>query len=253
MVYLQKRWILIYWGIQLITITDISKSIKKAVLLDEISFSLPKGKVLGILGPNGAGKTTLLKILAMVMKPDHGHYLINDEDALRNPKFFRQLIGYVPQDLALFDEISVLDNLIYWSNPQIRHNHKNYRQLLAKFELDDIRRKKVRTLSGGMKRRLNLAVAMINAPEILIMDEPLVGVDVLQLKHLKRYLRQLSAGGVTQVITSHNASALIDLVDQIMLIHQGVVRYYQYKAAFLSLCNHNLGSVDEQILKIIYE
>jgi ABC-2 type transport system ATP-binding protein len=235
-----------------IEVSAITKSFNHTQVLENISFKLSKGKVLGILGPNGSGKTTLLKILALVMKPDHGSYSIQGDDVFKASNKFRSLIGYVPQDIALFDELSVMDNLIYWSRPGVNHGKDKYHQLLKIFEIDAYTRKKVFTLSGGMKRRLNLAVAMINSPQILIMDEPMVGVDILQLKHLQDHLRSLAETGITQIITSHNANAVINIIDQVLLIYEGKMRYFQDKSDFMALCDNNFGKLDDTILKLIY-
>ncbi len=236
----------------MLEVKAIHKSFNRNQIVQDVSFTLEKGKVLGILGPNGSGKTTILKILALVMKPDAGQYAIMGRNALSAPNKFRSKIGYVPQDVALFDELTVLDNLIYWSNPGAAHQNDRYQRLLKIFEIEDYARKKVYTLSGGMKRRLNLAVALLNSPEILIMDEPMVGVDILQLQHLQVYLRHLASRGMTQVITSHNANAVIDLVDQVLILFEGKIRYYQDKKDFLALSDGHFGKLDETILKLIY-
>ena len=236
----------------MIEVTAIRKTFNHSKVLDNISFRLDQGKVLGILGPNGSGKTTLLKILALVLKPDQGSYKILGDDAFRATNKYQSMIGYVPQDVALFDELSVMDNLVYWSRPGDEHPKEKYEHLLEIFELKDYERKKVYILSGGMKRRLNMAVALINTPQILIMDEPMVGVDILQLKHLQGYLRDLANSGITQIITSHNANAVINIIDQVLLIYEGRMRYFQEKAEFLALCDHNFGHLDDTILKLIY-
>lgn len=236
----------------MIEVNAITKSFNHTNVLENVSFRLDKGKVLGILGPNGSGKTTLLKILALVLKPDQGTYSIKGEDAFKTSQKFRSMIGYVPQDVALFDELSVMDNLLYWTRPGDHHHKVKYHELLEIFEIDEYSRKKVFMLSGGMKRRLNLAVALLNDPMILIMDEPMVGVDILQLKHLQEHLRHLASLGITQIITSHNASAVINIVDQILLMYDGKMRYFKEKSDFLALSDHNFGNLDETILRLIY-
>jgi ABC-2 type transport system ATP-binding protein len=234
----------------LLQVRGITKAFKQNSLLQDISFEVATGKVLGILGPNGAGKSTLLKILALVMQPDGGSYTIDDTDALKSPDGLRPLIGYVPQDLALYEELSVIDNLVYWSNGNFRR--ADLIHILEQFELTPYTKKKVGVLSGGMKRRLNLAVALINSPQILIMDEPMVGVDLLQIQHLRTHLTHLAATGVTQVITSHISSAIIDLVDDVLILNEGKILFHKEKNDFLALCEENQGKVDETILKIIY-
>lgn len=232
-------------------ISGIGKSLNRIRVLQGVQFELSRGRILGILGPNGSGKTTLLKILALIMAPDQGVYQINGIDALKFPNELRPKLGYVPQDIALFEDLTALDNLIYWSNPQKPHHKDDYYQILAQFDLSSYAHKRVYTMSGGMKRRLNLAVALLNAPEFLILDEPLVGVDIMQRQSLVMHLRQLAQGGMTQVITSHDANAVIDLIDQVMVIHDGSIRYNHPRAAFLDRCNDLHKSVDDTILQIL--
>jgi ABC-2 type transport system ATP-binding protein len=235
----------------LIRIQGISKKYKQITVLEEINLTIQKGKVLGILGPNGAGKSTLLKIMALVLDPDHGSYFIGDVDALKNAHSIHPLIGYVPQELALYEDLSVLDNLIYWSNSSIKESRQKIDQLLADFELKPLAAKRVSTLSGGMKRRLNLAVAMINSPQILIMDEPMVGVDIVQLTLMRTYLTSLAARGITQVITSHTAGAVLEILDDVMILNKGKIKFHDSAPNFISACNNDLQKVDETIIRIM--
>jgi ABC-2 type transport system ATP-binding protein len=235
----------------LIKLQGISKKYKQYTVLNNVSFSLQKGNVLGILGPNGAGKSTLLKILALVLDADKGSYLLSGADTQKNKKKLHQMIGFVPQDLALYDDLSVLDNLIYWSNIPANQSFTRFDQLLASFELQELKNKRVSTLSGGMKRRLNLAVAVINNPQLLIMDEPFVGVDIFQLSLLRSYLSNLSKNGITQVITSHTASAVLDILDNVMVINHGKIKFYGTVQEFLTICNNDLHKIDDTIIKIM--
>jgi ABC-2 type transport system ATP-binding protein len=235
----------------LIKTQGISKQYKQTTVLDDVSFSLQKGRVLGILGPNGAGKSTLLKILALVLDPDKGSYSLADSDALKNAKTLHPMIGYVPQDLALYEDLSVLDNMIYWSNTSLKQSRSRINQLLAEFELDSLSTKRVSTLSGGMKRRLNLAVAMINSPQVLIMDEPMVGVDIVQLTLMRAYLSSLAKEGITQVITSHTAGAVLEILDEVMIMNKGKIKFFDTVAGFMTVCDNDLQKVDETIIKIM--
>jgi ABC-2 type transport system ATP-binding protein len=235
----------------LIKIQGISKQYKQITVLDNVSFSLQKGRVLGILGPNGAGKSTLLKILALVLDPDAGSYSLDNTDALKYAKTLHPMIGYVPQDLALYEDLSVLDNMIYWSNTSWRQSRSRVNQLLAEFELESLSAKRVSTLSGGMKRRLNLAVAMINSPQVLIMDEPMVGVDIVQLTLMRAYLSSLAKDGITQVITSHTASAVLEVLDDVMIMNKGKIKFFDTVAGFMAACDNDLQKVDETIIKIM--
>lgn len=235
----------------MIRLQGITKKYKQTPVLDNVSFTLERGKILGILGPNGAGKSTLLKILALVLDPDQGSYFFDDTDAIKYAKTLHPKIGYVPQELALYEDLSVLDNLIYWSNTSWKQSRRQIEQLLVDFELSDLSKKRVNTLSGGMKRRLNLAVAMINSPQFLIMDEPLVGVDIVQLTLMRAFLSSLASKGITQVITSHTANAVLDILDDVLIINQGKIKFHDSKSGFLSICNNDLQKVDETIIRIM--
>ncbi len=235
----------------MIRLQGITKKYKQTIVLENVSFSLERGKVLGILGPNGAGKSTLLKILALVLDPDQGSYFLDDTDAIKYAKTLHPKIGYVPQELALYEDLSVLDNLIYWSNSSWKESRTRIEQLLADFELQDLSKKRVSTLSGGMKRRLNLAVAMINSPQLLIMDEPMVGVDIVQLTLMRAFLSSLASKGITQVITSHTASAVLEILDEVLIINQGKIKFHDSTPNFISACNNDLQKVDETIIRIM--
>ena len=235
----------------MIRIQGISKRYKQTTVLDNVSFNLPRGRVLGILGPNGAGKSTLLKIMALVLDPDAGSYHLNEQDALKHAKTLHPIIGYVPQELALYEDLSVLDNMLYWTNSSWKQSRPVIHRLLAEFELDHLAGKRVSTLSGGMKRRLNLAVAMINHPQFLIMDEPMVGVDIVQLTLMRAYLTSLAKAGITQVITSHTAGAVLEILDDVMIMNKGRIKFHDSVAGFMAACNNDLQKVDETIIKFM--
>ena len=235
----------------MIKLRGITKNYKQYTVLENISFSLQRGKILGILGPNGAGKSTLLKILALVLNPDAGSYLVSDIDALKSPKLLHPIIGFVPQELALYDDLSVSDNLLYWSNTSQKMSQAKFDQLLANFDLQQLAKKRVSTLSGGMKRRVNLAIALVNDPQVLIMDEPMVGVDIIQLTLMRAYLSSLAKKGITQIITSHTASAVLDILDDVMIMNNGKIKFYGNVQNFLSICNNDPQKIDDTIIRII--
>lgn len=235
----------------MLKLEGITKSYKQDLILDGISFTLEKGKVLGVMGPNGAGKTTLLKIISLILSPDAGEVHINGIDALRKPKLLRPLLAYVPQDMALFEELSVIDNLYYWSEGSFKSQEAHFMQLLDETGLSQVREKRVNTLSGGMKRRLNLAVALINKPELLIMDEPLVGMDIAQIKSMHQFFSKLAEQGMSQIISSHNAHHLLNIADELLILNHGKVRFQGTKESFLNLCNNDFAKVDQTILDVI--
>jgi len=237
----------------LIKATGVFKSYGKQSVLADISFSLEKGKVLGIFGPNGAGKTTLLKILALLFKPDQGNVHINGLDAVQHAQTIRPLIGYVPQEVALYEDLSVADNLLCWSRGRrVSKEDPVYMRIASALDIHDLARKKVRTLSGGMKRRVNLAVALMNTPQILIMDEPLVGVDLVQRQTVLEHLKELAAQGVTQIITSHYPGELLSFVDQVMILDNGKMQRYEHSQTLMKNNGQNqMTNLDNVIFDIV--
>ncbi len=152
----------------MIEAVGLCKAYGKQKVLNHVSFSLDKGRVMGILGPNGAGKTTLIKILALIARPDGGTLTINGQDAFRESGLVRPLIGYVPQDVALFEDLSVRDNLMCWSGRKGRKAKEQAARLIEELSMSSFASKRISALSGGMKRRVNLAVAMLDDPQVLI-------------------------------------------------------------------------------------
>jgi len=210
----------------MIQIENVSKNYGTVQILQNVTFSVAPGEVLGLFGPNGAGKTTLLNILALISKPDSGKYMFDSEDAFSNLKTVRPTIGYVPQDIALFEELTVKDNLLCWSRLSNREAKLRAEEISEALFLTEIYKKKIKHLSGGMKRRVNLAVALLNKPQAIIMDEPLAGVDTEHQASMITYLRELAQAGVTQIISGHSAEQLTPLVDTVMLLRKGQVVYW---------------------------
>jgi len=154
-----------------------------------------------VAGENGAGKTTLLKVLATASEPDSGTLFIDGIDALANPAAARERIGYVPQGIALMQELSVKDNLYYWMKTK---DEALYRWALGAVGLEGMEKKKVSKLSGGMQRRLNIGASLVLRPSLLILDEPLAGVDIANRRRIIGNLYELKKHGVTIIFTSHH-------------------------------------------------
>ncbi len=191
--------------------------------LDNVSLAVPAGQALAVVGENGAGKTTLLKILATAARPDAGELMIGGVDALENPKGARAFIGYVPQGIALMQELSVRDNLRYWMKAG---DEAAYRWALDVIDLSSVEKKKVAKLSGGMQRRLNIGASLVTRPKLLILDEPLAGVDAENRARIMNGLEQLKQSGVAIVFTSHYNDELQLLADNILALKAGRVTYY---------------------------
>jgi ABC-2 type transport system ATP-binding protein len=192
--------------------------------LDDVSFDVPRGQIFGLLGPNGAGKSTLINILAGLVVKTKGTVSIWGFDIAEHPRNAKRAIGVVPQEI-IFDpfftprETLEIQAGLYGVPPGQRHSDA----LLAAMHLTDKANAYARTLSGGMKRRLLVAKAMVHSPPILVLDEPTAGVDVELRRQLWDYVRELNATGVTIVLTTHYIEEAEQLCDRIAIIHHGRV------------------------------
>ncbi len=199
------------------------KSYGKTIYLDGININLEKGRALAVVGENGAGKTTLLKILATVSKPDAGELIIDGIDAVSDPARVRERIGYVPQGIALMQELSVRDNIYYWMKTK---DDAVYKSTLETVGLGGMERKRVSKLSGGMQRRLNVGASLALKPSLLILDEPLAGVDIANRRKIMDSLCDIKERGVTIIFTSHYIEEMHMLADDLIALRDGKLTYY---------------------------
>ena len=190
--------------------------------LDCVNAEFPAGSITAVLGANGAGKSTLLRIIALVEAPDSGELTMDGANALSRPGDFRESIGYVPQEIALFEELTTRENLLCWAKGAAL---ARIEELIATLDMAEFAAKRVSALSGGMKRRVNLAVALLNSPRLLVMDEPFVGMDMRQRETVTLCLKNLAAGGITQVISSHHPEIFRNLAGHVMALDRGRVVY----------------------------
>lgn len=193
--------------------------------LDEVSLVVKKGTIVGILGPNGAGKTTLIAIISGLLRADQGTVRLNG--LTQEDKKFRYLLGVVPQEYALYFELTPVENLLYFGR-MLDIPEKNLRakidEILTVLGLFEVRNKKLKTFSGGMKRRINLAASILHNPEILILDEPTVGVDVQSRAAIVSYLKALNkTSGMTIIYTSHLMAEAHELCQQVHIIEEGKI------------------------------
>lgn len=208
-----------------INIQNVSKRFNSQYedVLKNVSFTIPKNKKVGILGPNGAGKTTLISIICGLVKSTSGNiqYIHNDEIEYENVK---PLIGLVPQEYAFYEKLTPIQNLTFFGalyqlpKEEIMERAHYFLKLLGLFDFKD---KKVKNFSGGMKRRLNLAIGLIHNPEIVFLDEPTVGVDVQSKNAIMRFLEELNKKNVTIVYTSHHLNEAQHFCDHLILIDHG--------------------------------
>ena len=242
--------------------------------LDDVSFDVPRGQIFGLLGPNGAGKSTLINILAGLVTKTSGSVDIWGFDIDRHPRNAKRSIGVVPQEIIFDPFFTPRETLeIQAGLYGIPQSERRSDELLAAMHLTDKASAYSRTLSGGMKRRLLVAKAMVHAPPILVLDEPTAGVDVELRRQLWAYVRELHAQGVTVVLTTHYLEEAEELCDRIAIIHHGkvvadeptreLVAKAQEKSVVVSFdrdidevptndCFENIALVDERTLEITY-
>ncbi|WP_438824426.1 ABC transporter ATP-binding protein [Bacillus sp. JJ864] len=197
---------------------------KKAV--DGINFVVNKGEILGLLGPNGAGKSTTINILSTVLAADNGKITILGHDLRKDVKPIKQGIGIVPQDLAIYEEISVEKNVRFFASlykvkgKQLESMVKEALELVGLYEKKD---DKPKTFSGGMKRRLNIACAIAHQPQLIIMDEPTVGIDPQSRNHILESIKTLKNRGATVIYSTHYMEEVEAICDRIIIMNKGKI------------------------------
>jgi ABC-2 type transport system ATP-binding protein len=210
------------------TYTVNAKGIRKAfgakTILDGVDLTVPAGQIFALLGPNGAGKTTLIRILATLLRPDAGTATVAGCDLLADPVGVRRAISLTGQYAAVDDMLTGEENLRMMA--RLRHlgpreARDRAARLLAEFDLDDARRRLVKTYSGGMRRRLDLAASLVARPELLFLDEPTTGLDPRSRDQLWVAVRELAADGVTVLLTTQYLAEAEQLADRVALLHQG--------------------------------
>jgi ABC-2 type transport system ATP-binding protein len=195
-------------------------------LLSHFNLQVPAGSRFGLFGPNGAGKTTLMYLMTGLLTADSGGILLLGEEMRAGNHAAHSLLGFVPQDFSLYQELSPVENLAFfgaWSGLHTAVIRQRTKELLDILGLSHVADQPVRMFSGGMKRRVNLAIGVIHQPRLLFLDEPTVGVDVQTRHAIIGYLKQLNAGGTTLVYTSHQLGEAEDLCDRVALIDQGKI------------------------------
>tara|TARA_B100001057_G_scaffold398575_1_gene409184 strand:+ start:2144 stop:2917 length:774 start_codon:yes stop_codon:yes gene_type:complete len=199
-------------------------------ILDGLSLSLNQGQILGLLGPNGVGKTTIFNLITGLVTPDFGSIIINSETVNKYPIFQRTLkfkIGFVPQHGGFFHDLTVYENLKAIAEITIKNlSYRNEKidSLISKFELDPIRDIKAELLSGGQKKKLVIAIALIADPKILLLDEPFAALDVMTIKTLQEIIVNLQTlNNISVILCDHQARDLLACVDTAAIIHNGKV------------------------------
>ena len=208
----------------MIKVRSISKSFGNIEAVKNVSFTIDKGEIFGILGPNGAGKSTIVNILNTLVKPDKGDVIIDGINIKDDGDTIKLIMGVVPQEIALYEELSAYENLMFWGGlydipkPELKANVNNTLEIVDLVNRKDDR---IKTFSGGMKRRINIACALLHNPRILVLDEPTVGVDPQNRNHIFEVIERLNNEGMTMIYTTHYMEEAERFCDKIAIIDVG--------------------------------
>ncbi len=206
--------------------SNLRKSFGGLQAVDGVSFTIGKQEIFGLLGPNGAGKTTTIRMLSTVLAPDEGDVVIGGHSVLQQSDAVRQLVGVCPQELALYPELSALDNLVFFGRMaglNSREAKTAAAEHLESVGLTDRAKDKVDKFSGGMKRRVNLAVALMGRPKLLFLDEPTVGIDPQSRSHIFETVEGLRDEGMTVLYTTHYMEEADRLCDRLAVMDHGQI------------------------------
>lgn len=208
-----------------IEIKNVTKRFNDKLVVDNVSTGIEKGDVFGLLGPNGAGKSTLISMMSGLLKIDSGDVFIDGNSITKNPLAVKERIGLVPQDIALYEKLSTKENLEFWGSMYGLKGALLKSRIDEAIELAGLQdnvKTQVKKFSGGMKRRLNIACAILHHPEVLIMDEPTVGIDPQSRNHIFQFTKDINKeNGTTVIYTSHYMEEIEALCNSLFILDLG--------------------------------
>lgn len=208
----------------MVEIHNITKKYKTVTAVDGITLQIPRGEIYGLLGPNGAGKSTTISMVSSLLKPTSGELRVGGYSVMKDPALVRKQIGLVPQDIALYPTLTAYENLKFFGRMNgIYGKPLNTKtdQVLEVVGLRERAKDRIESFSGGMKRRINIAVALMNDPELLILDEPTVGIDPQSRNHILETVKKLNQQGITVLYTSHYMEEVEFLCTRIAIMDHG--------------------------------
>ncbi|WP_119084448.1 LPS export ABC transporter ATP-binding protein [Altererythrobacter sp. B11] len=211
-------------------VVSIAKSYDKRAVLTDISLTVGKGEVLGLLGPNGAGKTTCFYSIMGLVRPDSGRILMDGVDVTKLPMYRRAILGlgYLPQETSIFRGLTVEQNIsavLEMVEPDKDVRQQELERLLEEFHITRLRASPAMALSGGERRRCEIARALAAKPSIMLLDEPFAGIDPLSISDIRDLVIQLKSRGIGVLITDHNVRETLDIVDRACIIYGGQVLF----------------------------
>jgi ABC-2 type transport system ATP-binding protein len=209
---------------EILVTTGLSKTYDTLLAVDNVAFEIYEGEIFSLLGPNGAGKTTTISMLSTLMRPTAGSATIHGFDVVKAPLQVRRFIGVIPQDLALYFDLTGRENLHFWGsmhNLRGKELKKRSSEILDRIGLMDKADQKVKTYSGGMKRRLNIGVGLLHHPKLLFMDEPTVGIDPQSRRRILELVKELNQEGMSVLYTTHYMEEAQELSHRVGIIDHG--------------------------------
>jgi len=207
-----------------ISVQGLVKRFGELRAVDRISFEVARGELFGLLGPNGAGKTTTISMVSGLLRPDEGTVMLGEYNLWESPRQAKRLLGLVPQEVALYEVFSARENLFFWgglyglSRAELK---QSVEEILTRVGLADRAREPVSRYSGGMKRRLNLAIGLVHRPQVLLLDEPTVGIDPQARNAILEIIRDIARQGTTILFTTHHLEEAEKLCDRIAIMDHG--------------------------------
>ncbi|MRU15612.1 LPS export ABC transporter ATP-binding protein [Roseovarius sp. A21] len=209
-------------------VKNLRKSYKKRVVIRDVSLDLQQGEVVALLGPNGSGKTTTFYAIAGLIYPEGGHVLLDGREVTNLPMYRRAKmgIGYLPQEMSIFRGLSVEDNIMAILDISESDRHKRrerLEELLSDFSIEHLRRAPALALSGGERRRVEIARCLAADPKYLLLDEPFAGVDPISVGDIRHLVADLKKRGIGVLITDHNVRETLEIVDRAYILHDGKV------------------------------
>ena len=210
----------------MIQVKNLTKSFDELIAVNTVNLNIKKGEIFGLLGPNGAGKSTLINLLSSLLKCDSGEVFLNGIDLNQDATSCKRIIGIVPQEISLYDEFSAYDNLLFFGklfNIDSKILKTRIEEILTLIGLENRKNDLVKTYSGGMKRRINIAAALLHQPKILLMDEPTVGVDPQSRNRIFEIVEKLNQQGLTIVYTTHYMEEVERLCNRIAIMDNGKI------------------------------
>ncbi len=226
-----------YITMAIIRVTNLTKKFKDLIAVDDVNLEIEEGECFGLLGPNGAGKTSIIRMITAVSPPSQGDIWVDGRELRKYPREVKAILGVIPQTDNLDEDLTVIQNLLtfarYFAIPKDVAYQRSM-EILHSMALEEKRNSKIDELSGGMKRRLLIGRGLVNAPKIIILDEPSIGLDP-QARHMVwRKLRELKSQGITQLLCTQNMEEAARLCDRVAIIHRGRIIDIDTPQAFVT-------------------